>query len=151
MPTTKKKQKDKRHRVNTGDIVYFHSPNPHCSGTIGEIIQVLDRKRVIAKAVAPGDEDFIGTEVVLHTAQPKGTLPSGSPTHFYRHYITRVAFRAKPKPPSPVKKKPKILSEATVITSQDQLLEHLRSDSKDKVVLQIPHDDETSSPQAMEA
>lgn len=128
-----KKKKPKRHRVNVGDMVMMYTPSQHTTGVLGEVTHLLDKKRVVVKCMAPNDSDFTGHHIVLETAKPTGKAPNGEERHYYASYITRVAVRVKPKPP----KQPKVVLPPKVIESQEELLEHLRSDSREKVVLQL--------------
>lgn len=137
----KAKKKPKRHQVNVGDLVTCYTPAVHIHGILGEIIAVLDKNRVVAKCLAPNDPDFEDQMVVLLTAKPTGHTAGGEEKHFYANYITKVAVRAGPKP----KKKKKKVLPAKVIETQSELLEHLRSESDEKVVLHLaPEEQQTA-------
>lgn len=127
------KKKTKRHRVGIGDMVRFYTPQIHAYGMIGEVNHVISNKRVVVKCLAPGDTDYEGSWLVLETSKPSGDLPNGTPRQHYASYITKVIVRAKPKPP----KEPKTILPAKVIETQAELLEHLHSESNEKVLLQL--------------
>lgn len=135
-PTKKKTKKTKRHRVDVGDMVMFYTPNTHMYGTLGRITNVLDDKHVVVKCLAPNDEDYGNQLVVLRTSEPQGQTPNGEDKWRYSCYITKVVVRVAAAPP-PKSKKPKQVLPAKVIETQQELLEHLESDSRQKVVLQL--------------
>lgn len=136
----KKKKKAKRHNVNVGDMVMFYAPNTYQYGMLGEITHVLSNQRVVALCLAPQDEDYENQYIVLETAKPLGTRPSGEERWRYTNHITKVVVRATPLPPKP----PKKIIPPKVIETQEELLEHLRSESTDKVVLQIAPEENAS-------
>jgi hypothetical protein len=137
---SKKKKRPPRHRVSVGDMVMFYTPNQHMTGVLGEVTDVLRNQRVVAKCLAPNDTDYEDQYVVLRTRKPEGVGSNGEEKHFYACYVTKVIVRAQPKPP----KEPKKLLPAKVIETTEELLDHLHSDSKEKVVVQLQDQEQAS-------
>jgi hypothetical protein len=125
-----KVKKNKRHSVGVGDFVTYSSSNSYMNGTAGFVIAVLNKSRVVVKTSNPGDLDYKGYEVVVRTSKPRDNRKAA-----YFPYIQKVIVRAAPKP----LKKPKPAQPVLHITTHDQLVEHLTSETtKQPVVLNLP-------------
>lgn len=134
-PSPKKpKSKPKRHIVGVGDIVEVHGAT--ISGYVGPVFriqQVLSEDQVIAKPVAPGLANYRGQPFVLYTYKPRGKDTDGDDLYQWRFYIKSVISRVAPEfepksKPKPAKKPPKVL------TSPEELIEHLASGEGGKAV-----------------
>lgn len=129
----KKKTKKKRFDVQVGDVVAYHTVNMHYFGTAGIVTDVLDEDRVVARPLALPDADYSENQIVLLRYKPTGTVKGGGGRRQdYCMFITDVISVRE------VAKEPKSPKERRVIDNHDALIEHLASDSKEKVVVVLP-------------
>ena len=95
---------------------------------------LLDKKRVICKAVSPGDSDYTGMQVVVFTREPKGNTPNGSLKSEWLPWVKKIINVRERIVYKTVEVKPK-----RVITSQEELTEVLTQDTTgEHVVVQLP-------------
>lgn len=136
MPTTtaKKKKPKKRHAVNVGDIVAFHSHFAHMSGTVGEVTHTLNQDQVVVRALAPQYEQYSDQSWVVLTYKPRGTLPDGDEKWEHSLFINKIIHHVTA-PPTP---KAKVKKPAKVVSGLDGLAEALSSGEKHTEVVFVP-------------
>jgi hypothetical protein len=127
-----KSKKNKRLKVQKGDVIQLGSSYhmwTHTFGAVGRVIEVLDKDRLICVGLAPGDPDFEGLQLIVLTRRPKKQpqtdyLPWASQVISVRERIVYKEIEVKPK---------------RLVTSHEQLAEVLAdSDDSEHVVVQIP-------------
>jgi len=105
----------KKHVVEPGDVVKFHTPNQHMFGGMGTVIGYLSKNVVLVRTFGGLDNDYPAQVIEVRNQQANDNYNNTGNDRFqahYQNYIQKVAWRVKgPKPKK--KRKPVQFYEVT--------------------------------------
>lgn len=105
----------KKYKVEPGDIIKFHTPNPHMLGGIGTVVGYLDKNTILIKTFGGLDTDYPPMFVSIRNQAANENYNNNSNNGrfqaHYQQYITGIAHRMTPKRPK--KRKPVQFHEVT--------------------------------------
>lgn len=129
------KKKVKRVKAKRKDIVLLgHSPMRHISGMVMQVVEVLDKDRLVCEALMPEDNDFEGFQMVVFTSPPRGKTKNGSLRRDWLPWAERIINVRERVVYKEVPVRPK-----RVVTSHEELQTVLADGADEEhVVLQLP-------------
>lgn len=92
----------KKHKVEPGDVVKFHTPNQHMFGGMGTVVGYLTKNVVLVRTFGGLDNDYPPQTIEVRNQQANDNYTNTGKERFqahYMNYIQKVAWRVKgPKP-----------------------------------------------------
>lgn len=103
----------KKHKVEPGDVVKFHTPNQHMFGGMGTVVGYLKKNVVLVRTFGGLDNDYPPQVIEVRNQQANDNYNGQDRFQaHYQNYIQKVAWRVKgPKPKK--KRKPVQFYEVT--------------------------------------
>lgn len=103
----------KKHKVEPGDVVKFHTPNQHMFGGMGTVVGYLKKNIVLVRTFGGLDNDYPPQVIEVRNQQANENYNGQDRFQaHYQNYIQKVAWRIKgPKPKK--KRKPVQFYEVT--------------------------------------
>lgn len=96
----------KKHKVEPGDLVRFHTPNAHMFGGMGTVIGYLDKNVVLLQTFGGLDSDYPPQVVQVRNQKANENYSGRDFQAHYQNYIQEVVFRTKGSKPK--KKRPPV-------------------------------------------
>lgn len=90
----------KKHKVEPGDVVKFHTPNQHMFGGMGTVIGYLKKNVILVRTFGGLDNDYPPQVIEVRNQQANENYQGNDRFQaHYQNYVQKVAWRVKgPKP-----------------------------------------------------